>query len=93
MYGPDIPRFTKSEEEALAKQHWNDNITPTLRFSDLYEKKISSVYTALPEYVYKKWYFQRIMTIGDAAHKVCLKIKSSEFWSSTGISDNIFILV
>lgn len=70
VYGPDIPRFTKDEEEALAKGHWNDYITPTVRFSDLYEHKISSVYTSLPEYVYKKWYFQRIMTIGDASHKV-----------------------
>ncbi|KAJ5287811.1 hypothetical protein N7478_003497 [Penicillium angulare] len=70
MYGSDIPRFTKDEEEALAKEHWDDYITPTLRFSDLYKKKLSSVYTSLPEYVYKKWYFGRIMTIGDAAHKL-----------------------
>lgn len=70
VYGADIPRFTKQEEEALAKEHWNDHITETLRFSDLYENKINSVYTSLPEYVYKKWYFQRVMTIGDACHKV-----------------------
>jgi hypothetical protein len=70
LYGKDIPRFTKEEEEALAKEHWDDQLTPTLRFSDLYESKIASVYTTLPEYVYKKWYFQRMMTIGDASHKV-----------------------
>ncbi|KAJ5094293.1 hypothetical protein N7456_010154 [Penicillium angulare] len=70
MYGSEIPRFTKDEEEALAKEHWNDYITPTLQFSDLYKNKISSVYTSLPEYVYKKWHFGRIMTIGDAAHKL-----------------------
>jgi len=72
MYGSDIPRFTKPEEEALVKEHWDDYVTPTVRFSDLYKHKISSVYTSLPEYVYKKWYFQRIMTIGDASHKVIL---------------------
>lgn len=69
-YGSDIPRFTKDEEEALAKEHMDDHITPTLPFSDLYNKKIASVYTSLPEYVYKRWYFKRIITIGDASHKV-----------------------
>lgn len=70
VYGSEIPRFTKQEEEALAKEHWDDQITPTLRFSDLYKHRTNSVYTSLPEYVYKKWYFQRVMTIGDASHKV-----------------------
>ncbi|KAJ5328481.1 hypothetical protein N7452_008871 [Penicillium brevicompactum] len=69
FYGADIPRFSKEEEEALAREHWDDQLTPGLRFSDLYTSKIASVYTALPEYVYKKWYFQRTMTIGDASHK------------------------
>jgi hypothetical protein len=70
MYGSEIPRFTKEEEESLAKEHMNDRITPTLLFSDLYNKKIASVYTSLPEYVYKRWHFNRIITIGDASHKV-----------------------
>lgn len=72
MYGSDIPRFTKQEEEAMVKEHWDDYVTPTVRFSELYEHKISSFYSSLPEYVYKKWYFQRTMTIGDASHKVSI---------------------
>ncbi|KAA8577333.1 hypothetical protein EYC84_007296 [Monilinia fructicola] len=35
----------------------------------LQERKITSTLTALPEYVYKKWYYERIITIGDSAHK------------------------
>ncbi|KAB8268882.1 hypothetical protein BDV30DRAFT_230298 [Aspergillus minisclerotigenes] len=58
-----IPLFIKQEEETLVKEHWDDQITPTVRFSDLYKNKTSSVYTSLPEYVYKRWYFQRIITI------------------------------
>lgn len=69
-YGADIPRFSKEEEVELAKEHWDDQLTPSLRFSDLYTSKIASVYTTLPEYVFKKWHFRRIMTIGDASHKV-----------------------
>ncbi|GAD92949.1 hypothetical protein PVAR5_1548 [Paecilomyces variotii No. 5] len=70
VYGKDIPRFTKEDEEELVKEHLNDHLTPTVRFSDLYKHKIASVYTSLPEYVYKRWYFQRIITIGDASHKL-----------------------
>ncbi|KAJ5701737.1 hypothetical protein N7488_009285 [Penicillium malachiteum] len=70
VYGSDIPRYTKEEELALVKQHWDDVITPTVRFSDLYKNKTNSVYTTLPEYVYKKWYYKRTITIGDAAHKL-----------------------
>ncbi|KAG0158292.1 hypothetical protein PDIDSM_5805 [Penicillium digitatum] len=68
-YGEEIPRFTKEEEEAVVKEHFHDQITPTLQFSALYNSKIASVYTSLPEYVYKRWYFQRTITIGDASHK------------------------
>ncbi|KAJ5178398.1 uncharacterized protein N7500_001097 [Penicillium coprophilum] len=68
-YGADIPRFTKEEETAFAKEHFDDQVTPTLKYSALYETKIASVYSTLPEYVYKRWHFQRTMTIGDASHK------------------------
>ncbi|RYP02256.1 hypothetical protein DL764_005863 [Monosporascus ibericus] len=69
VYGDDIPRFTKEEEVMFAREHFDDQITPTLKFSDLYNNKVSSTYTALPEYVYKRWYFNRIMTVGDSCHK------------------------
>ncbi|KAJ3952413.1 hypothetical protein N0V92_011160 [Colletotrichum tropicale] len=68
-YGPELPSFTKKDEETLANEHMNDKILENRTFRDLYSTKISSVLTPLPEYVFKKWHFQRIMTIGDAAHK------------------------
>ncbi|GKT46809.1 FAD-dependent monooxygenase andE [Colletotrichum spaethianum] len=69
-YGPDLPRFTKEDEAVLVKEHQNDRITGGFTFRDLYSAKISSVLTPLPEYVFEKWHFNRIITIGDAAHKV-----------------------
>ncbi|KAL1630653.1 hypothetical protein SLS54_000524 [Diplodia seriata] len=65
----ELPRYTKHDEEVLAKEHWNDKVNEDLTFGDIYAARISSVLTALPEYVFKKWHFNRIMTIGDAAHK------------------------
>ncbi|KAH7385692.1 FAD-binding domain-containing protein [Pyrenochaeta sp. MPI-SDFR-AT-0127] len=68
-YGDDIPSYTKEDERRLLAQRENDNITPTLKFKEVLDNKISSVLVPLQEYVFRKWYFKRIVTIGDAAHK------------------------
>ncbi|GKT61946.1 FAD binding domain-containing protein [Colletotrichum tofieldiae] len=68
--GIEPPRFTKEDEETLVNKHQNDKIAESTTFQDLYSHKVTSVLTALPEYVFKKWHFDRIMTIGDAAHKL-----------------------
>lgn len=69
IYGPELPEYTKEDEEALANEHLDDKIDDTHTFRDLYSTKIASVLTTIPEYVFKKWHFQRIITIGDSAHK------------------------
>jgi 2-polyprenyl-6-methoxyphenol hydroxylase-like FAD-dependent oxidoreductase len=68
-YG-EIPRYTKAQEEALAAEHTSARITDTLTFGEIYAARSSSTLQALPEVVFKKWHYNRIMTIGDAAHKV-----------------------
>ncbi|GKT69016.1 FAD/NAD(P)-binding domain-containing protein [Colletotrichum tofieldiae] len=69
FYGSQIPRYSKEAEKELAEKHWTCPITPGVRFSDLYKRKVKSVYTTLPEYVSKKWHFRRVTIIGDACHK------------------------
>lgn len=69
-YGVDVPRYSKRDEEELAREHLNDKVTETTTFGDLYANKTISVLTALPEYVFQKWHFERIITLGDSAHKV-----------------------
>ncbi|SCV58308.1 related to hydroxylase [Fusarium fujikuroi] len=69
LYGNDIPRYTKADEEELALQHASDPITPEFTFGQLYEARTSSTLTPLHEYVFEKWHYKRIITIGDAAHK------------------------
>lgn len=70
LYGKDIPRYTKEDEAAFVAKNRNLPITEKLTFGQLYDKRISSTLTAIHEVVYKKWYFDRILVIGDAAHKV-----------------------
>lgn len=68
--GPDIPRYSKAQEEEAIQAHASDHILPDLTFGDIVARKVSSTLTPLEEYVYKKWHFDRILTIGDSCHKV-----------------------
>lgn len=70
VYGDDIPKFTREDEKKLLALRENDDITPEVKFKQLLDKKVSSVLVPLHEYVFRKWYFKRIITIGDSAHKV-----------------------
>ncbi|KAI6765937.1 hypothetical protein HG530_007007 [Fusarium avenaceum] len=70
LYGSDIPRYTKEDEEKLFQEHSSDQITPEVTFGQLYAAKTISTLTPLHEYVFKKWHYKRIITIGDAAHKL-----------------------
>ncbi|PWY82319.1 monooxygenase [Aspergillus eucalypticola CBS 122712] len=69
-YGADIPRFSEEDKQRTLQEHWNDQVTPNVRLSDLYKRQLSTIYTPMPEFVYKKWHLGRIITIGDACHKV-----------------------
>ncbi|KAE8381303.1 FAD/NAD(P)-binding domain-containing protein [Aspergillus bertholletiae] len=66
----DVPRFDNKAQDAVVQNHWNDHITPDVRFSDLYNNKISTIYTPMRECIDRHWYFNRIMLIGDAVHKM-----------------------
>lgn len=69
-YGNSIPRYSKEDERRILAQRENDDITPGLKFRKVLDNKITSVLVPLQEYVFEKWYYQRIITIGDSAHKV-----------------------
>lgn len=69
-YGRDIPKYSKADEEALVGSRRGDPITKDLTFGDLYDKKIMSTLVPLEEYVFDRWHYKRIVTIGDSAHKV-----------------------
>jgi hypothetical protein len=70
LYGTQIPRYNQKDLEEALDRAANDPILPGLTFSALIENRITAVLTPLPEYVYRKWHFGRIFTLGDSAHKV-----------------------
>ena len=69
-YGKEIPRYTEEDERDLAEKHFGDRVNDYDTFEDVYKNRLISRLTPLHEYQWKRWYFERIMTIGDASHKV-----------------------
>lgn len=69
-YGDAIPKYTKDDEQTLAKEHSLDPIVPGITFGDIYEVKTSSVLTPLHEYALSEWHFGRSFLVGDSSHKV-----------------------
>jgi hypothetical protein len=69
-YGDNIPKYTKDDEQTLAKEHATDPIIPGVTFRDVYERKTSSVLTPLHEYTLSKWHLGRSFLVGDSSHKV-----------------------
>lgn len=69
-YGKDIPRFSKEDEKALASKYFDDNISDSITFRDIYEGRQVATLVALEEHVFSRWNYRRILLIGDSAHKV-----------------------
>jgi 2-polyprenyl-6-methoxyphenol hydroxylase-like FAD-dependent oxidoreductase len=72
MHGKEVPRFSVEDEQRLAEQHFGDQLNEYDSFEDVYKNRIIATLTPLHEYQWKRWYFERIMTIGDACHKVSI---------------------
>ncbi|WXC50617.1 hypothetical protein QX201_010294 [Fusarium graminearum] len=70
VYGKDIPRYTKEDELQLAEEHFEDQLTETTTFKDLYEHRLQTSLVSIEDHVFPRWHYRRIITIGDAAHKL-----------------------
>ncbi|KAF2137762.1 uncharacterized protein K452DRAFT_329104 [Aplosporella prunicola CBS 121167] len=68
-YGEDLPPYDEKDVAETAQKHKDDGVTETVKFGDLYERKLMAVQTPLHEYVLGRWYSQRCIVIGDAVHK------------------------
>ncbi|CAI6339934.1 unnamed protein product [Periconia digitata] len=68
-YGGDIPVLTRDDEENFIERYADTAITEDVTFGQLYAKRLTSTLTPLHEFVCKKWFFNRIIVLGDSAHK------------------------
>lgn len=70
LYGPESPRYSKEENVAFAEAHRQDVIIDDCTFGDIWDNIIAYNVTPLHEYAFDQWHYGRIITLGDAAHKV-----------------------
>jgi hypothetical protein len=64
------PRYSKEENMALIDNHRHDRLLGEWKLNDLYESSLVSGATTVLMHIYERWHFQRVITIGDAAHSV-----------------------
>lgn len=80
--GSDIPKFTEDDEITLAKEHFGDQVTGSTTFGDVYRNRLQTALVPLEEHVFDRWHFKRIITIGDAAHKVLFQPRNANLGSN-----------
>lgn len=77
-FGDDIPRYTKDDEARLVKEHAGIRMHESMTFADLYSMRTASALVPLEEHIFKRWHYQRIITLGDSVHKVRLRAGNSK---------------
>lgn len=64
------PRYTAADMDATCRAVAHLRVSPTLLFGDIYANRTACVKTALEEGIAKTWHTDRVVILGDAAHKV-----------------------
>ncbi|KAI0157184.1 FAD/NAD(P)-binding domain-containing protein [Hypoxylon sp. FL1284] len=67
---PNRGKYTDEEAQELAASIGDHPITKTCKFSDLWESRTRGALIPIEEGVLDRWYYDRIVLAGDAAHKV-----------------------
>jgi hypothetical protein len=67
---PNIPRFSDEDATKQASDLLQKKITDTVRFENIWEKRISYALVALEEALFKTWSWGRFACLGDSVHKV-----------------------
>ncbi|KAJ3550354.1 hypothetical protein NM208_g23 [Fusarium decemcellulare] len=68
-YGKDIPKCTQEMETEFVNKYAKLPITEKVTFGKVFAHRLSSTLTPLHEYVCEKWFFGRIICLGDSMHK------------------------
>ncbi|KAI0147395.1 FAD/NAD(P)-binding domain-containing protein [Xylariaceae sp. FL1272] len=68
-YGRDIPRYSVEDEAEFVNKHRDLIVCEGLKFGQLYGKRVISGLTPLHEIVFREWFADRVLLVGDAVHK------------------------
>lgn len=75
--GSEIPRFTQDDMDEHVASYLSIPVTGSVPFSEVWERAIFRNMLALEESLYKHWFYDRIVCIGDSVHKVRLQLADS----------------
>jgi FAD dependent monooxygenase len=67
---PDIPRFGETDMENMAAKNSDLMVTEHTSFSDIWRLRTKCSMVPLEEVVFDIWHSNRLVILGDAAHKV-----------------------
>lgn len=70
IFAGETPRYTDEDAKAFVDKHRNDVIIEGCTFGDVFDNHTSFGMTPLHEHAFDQWHYGRIITLGDAAHKV-----------------------
>ncbi|KAI0870017.1 FAD-dependent monooxygenase [Hypoxylon argillaceum] len=63
------PRYNEADAEALCKTVADVQVTPWLKFGDIFENRATAVKIAIEEGIAREWHTDRAVIVGDAACK------------------------
>jgi FAD dependent monooxygenase len=66
----DTPRYTPADADTLCRSVASVRLTPTILFRDVYANRIVALKVPLEEGMARTWHTDRMVLVGDAAHKV-----------------------
>lgn len=66
---PNIPRYTIDDHETILKRYGSDRIGAST-LNEIYETAHHKVLVPVEEFTLEKWYFKRIVLLGDSCHKI-----------------------
>jgi FAD dependent monooxygenase len=71
---PNIPRFDDKDMEKTAAKNKDLMVTEHTSFGDLWKMRTKCAMVPLEEVVFDIWHANRLVLLGDSAHKVCPKV-------------------
>ncbi|OQE39228.1 hypothetical protein PENCOP_c007G03513 [Penicillium coprophilum] len=71
---PHIPRYNKSELEALISRYMEQEVAPNIRLKSIYDNTTYCHYAPLEEAIYEHWTWRQVACLGDSIHKASTRI-------------------
>lgn len=67
-----IPRFTPEDARDACLEFSGSPVTENVNFGDIYQNRTASAMTPVEEGIASHWHTDKIVLLGDAAHKVLI---------------------